>query len=1062
MAFAPTIHSIGDATFLAQVLNAVAMIMGTNDFVRLVSIGLLLGVLVIVLQGLFRGAREIAWQQLLLGWIIYACMFVPTTTVIIEDSYTGKARPVDNVPIGVAFAGSMISNIGYGITVLFETAYSDVASSTERPFVEPLMIVNALRAHASDEEVINRLNHAVGAGTDMGKTLENYIKECSMPKLALRVTTPNEMITGNAIEQLEFNSNIYGTRIFLNNATGENLTCKDAWTKIKVALEKSKDPAVITAISSAANIKGETGFANIDDYGSAFEALNIDSTQIEQFILTSVIKPIYEKAAMGYFKSVGDRTSAVMFNQAVMQRNTQWATEASMFMTVVRPFLSFFEGFMFAITPVLAFLLVLGGMGISLGLKYVMLILWIQLWMPVLSIINLYIIMSARGALAAETFTSFYSIDNCALQIEHWIATGGMLAAATPLISLFLITGSTFAFTSLTQRMAGGDHINEKLHSPDVMTKGAFYAHDSAGNGNSALGAIRTGTENTLPRINFDNMQQNALSSANAEAKSAINSLNDSYSTSYTDEASRSDQANISRTLGQRMQASQNKAVQQLEQGVRQTSWGKNLTDTQMAQVVDTVSMGVSAGLDSGAILKMLGARVGFQTASGTSESDHNTHSTSISEQDVRSLSNTIQTTDAAELTKAREAALTETDSKAFLAKAGVSDNSQVGKIAANAVQKSRNFTETASAIKSNSFSGSVDVREMRGMLNNNEGNAKLGQLYNAYQGTAIGRQADAIATNMQKFNGVSADVARAAGLISALGMSSNHQDQQNLVGLLNTATGQNMSPLPNPEANRGIAGNVRNANVDKLGSKVATEARAEKGQMEAVENIQLIGEKFSETEGQIDKAEGVVEGAHKQYVADGPTQAYRQQNAQLMNSDVTKARENLKQEPQTIAEIPRSYMGSQKEAVAQCVQAGLTDAQTMYMSRKLMGAYGDMQAEAYRALFQENQRLYGEGLGGNMSHDEVLALTDDMARNMDVAARGGDHFRAGLGNLVNWNRANTALGENPIKDTIQRVQRVDEKVGLEPQRSLTPQEKATHNRQRGIGNLNNFTYNDK
>ena len=39
MAFAPTIHSIGDAQFLSQVLNAVAMIIGTNDFVQLVSIG---------------------------------------------------------------------------------------------------------------------------------------------------------------------------------------------------------------------------------------------------------------------------------------------------------------------------------------------------------------------------------------------------------------------------------------------------------------------------------------------------------------------------------------------------------------------------------------------------------------------------------------------------------------------------------------------------------------------------------------------------------------------------------------------------------------------------------------------------------------------------------------------------------------------------------------------------------------------------------------------------------------------------------------------------------------
>lgn len=94
-----------------------------------------------------------------------------------------------------------------------------------------------------------------------------------------------------------------------------------------------------------------------------------------------------------------------------------------MFMTVVRPFLSFFEGFMYSITPVLAFLLVLGGIGISLGVKYILLILWIQLWMPVLSICNLYIIMSARGELAAQTFTSFYSVDKLGQSLEHWMAT---------------------------------------------------------------------------------------------------------------------------------------------------------------------------------------------------------------------------------------------------------------------------------------------------------------------------------------------------------------------------------------------------------------------------------------------------------------------------------------------------------------------------------------------------------------------------------------------------------------------------------------------------------------
>ena len=477
MAFAPTIHSIGDAQFLSQVLNAVAMIIGTNDFVQLVSIGLLLGAIIVVLQGLFRGAREIPWHQLLLGWILYACMFVPTTTVIVEDAYTGKAYPVDNVPVGVAFAGSMISNIGYGVTNLFETAYGDVKGISQGTFAEPLVILNAVRQHSADMRVLQELDKSIGQGTDIQKTLHNYIKECTLPKLALSITTPTDLVTGDMMDELKFESSIYGTRSYIGNPSGQNLTCAEAWKKIEPALEKIKDPKFINQLSTAANLKGEAGNkATYDDYQAAFDMLNMNGTAVEQFMLASTIKPIYEKAVSGYYRNLGDKTSAIMFNQAVQQRNTQWAAEASMFMTVVRPFLSFFEGFMYSITPVLAFLLVLGGIGISLGIKYILLILWIQLWMPVLSICNLYIIMSARGELAAQTFTSFYSVDKLGQSLEHWMATGGMLASATPLISLFLITGSTFAFTSLTQRMAGGDHINEKIPTPDIMRQGEFLS----------------------------------------------------------------------------------------------------------------------------------------------------------------------------------------------------------------------------------------------------------------------------------------------------------------------------------------------------------------------------------------------------------------------------------------------------------------------------------------------------------------------------------------------------------------------------------------------------------
>ncbi|EAM6745564.1 hypothetical protein B8Z19_24615, partial [Salmonella enterica subsp. enterica serovar Dublin] len=87
-----SIHSIGDSAFLEQILIAVSMITGTGDFEKMVSIGLLLGVLMICIQSVFQGAKQINLQQVLVGWILYACFFGPTTTVTIEDAYTGQVR----------------------------------------------------------------------------------------------------------------------------------------------------------------------------------------------------------------------------------------------------------------------------------------------------------------------------------------------------------------------------------------------------------------------------------------------------------------------------------------------------------------------------------------------------------------------------------------------------------------------------------------------------------------------------------------------------------------------------------------------------------------------------------------------------------------------------------------------------------------------------------------------------------------------------------------------------------------------------------------------------------
>lgn len=101
-------------------------------------------------------------------------------------------------------------------------------------------------------------------------------------------------------------------------------------------------------------------------------------------------------------------------------------------------------------------------------------------------------------------------------------------------------------------------------------------------------------------------------------------------------------------------------------------------------------------------------------------------------------------------------------------------------------------------------------TRQVTGMLKNENGEVVMGQIANAYQGTAIDREAEAVSQRLQKENGMNKANARVAGFITALGKSGDYRDQQNLRSLLGTATGMNFSPMSDPDQNKGIAGERR------------------------------------------------------------------------------------------------------------------------------------------------------------------------------------------------------------------------------------------------------------
>ena len=347
-----SIHSIGDSAFLEQILIAVSMITGTGDFEKMVSIGLLLGVLMICIQSVFQGAKQINLQQVLVGWILYACFFGPTTTVTIEDAYTGQVRVVANVPIGVGFAGGVISNVGYTITNLFETGYGVIVPNvTESHFSETLKLLNDVRRRAYDTGVFTALNSANGGGyVDVRRSWNNYIRECTLTKVDLNLMSLDELMNRSTDSALRFNSQLYGTRLYLStsNPDGADYTCTDGWVAISTATANLSSPVVVDALNSLLGIDTSTGDNAITKLTDSLQAMGATTTSSIDYLKAAVLEPLYYEAAAGRYQDLQDYGSALMINQAIQQRNTQWAAEQSMFMTVVRPMLTFFEGFIYA------------------------------------------------------------------------------------------------------------------------------------------------------------------------------------------------------------------------------------------------------------------------------------------------------------------------------------------------------------------------------------------------------------------------------------------------------------------------------------------------------------------------------------------------------------------------------------------------------------------------------------------------------------------------------------------------------------------------------------------
>ena len=319
-------------------------------------------------------------------------------------------------------------------------------------------------------------------------------------------------------------------------------------------------------------------------------------------IMSNVLVPIYEQATIGKYTMFRQFTAAAMAAQAVQQRNAQWAAEQSVFAETFRPMYTFVEGMIYGITPLMAILIMLGPMGAGLVMKHLMGLAWVQMWMPLLSIANLYIYLAAAGKMAAldrvggtplPSLGSIYAADDL---MSTWLAVGGYMAASAPALAAFLVTGSAVALTGVASRIEGSDHINEKMTAPDLSTTPAVQTLPSLWQHSEKQGTYKTHADQTMTGLNLSDALSKATSSEREAMMAATRSFGQTMSQAFSSAYSQASSVQEAFTIGNSIASGQSQLSQTLNKQANAFADKHGLTGQHRDEVVGAYALAATAG----------------------------------------------------------------------------------------------------------------------------------------------------------------------------------------------------------------------------------------------------------------------------------------------------------------------------------------------------------------------------------------------------------------------------------------------------------------------------------
>ncbi len=452
-----------------------------GGFAQLAAFLVVTGLVAVLLTGAVKGEGRHVISYFACAVLFWFVAIVPKATMAIQDVRSHTVYTVDNVPLSMAFFASAASRIGHWMTQTYEMAFipADVAKYSSFGAVYPERVL----------EVLQRTGPVTVQGRE---ALQAVLKHCVLPEAVLDPAKASQLLSASDLwAVIKADGWVNPARLAVM-PDGKTLRCPAAVTELEGILNTVELPQLMRWVAMKLDADSVNPTTSIASSITQTESLLLGiSRSAESSLKHSLMLTTLPSVMSGHAVDVSGPSamaSALARSQGNLAGEINYRTMAKIAEDALPKIRNALEFVVIAMFPVVALISLVSGSAMGQVVRsYLMLLLTIQLWPALSSVVNYLVITRDMHpfTLLSQNFGAA-SIQASVIIRETGAssqAIAGALLCAVPVISYALVRAGDMAVGQLV----GG------LMQPAqgaATSQGASIAAGNISQGNVSVGNV--------------------------------------------------------------------------------------------------------------------------------------------------------------------------------------------------------------------------------------------------------------------------------------------------------------------------------------------------------------------------------------------------------------------------------------------------------------------------------------------------------------------------------------------------------------------------------------------